>query len=77
MRLQRDSLRSPAETKLFRILLGTVGRKLSLALVALVAGALAIVYVAVVPTLEDRLVDGRIDQLARTANAIIASTPGR
>jgi signal transduction histidine kinase len=50
----------------------TVGLKLSLALVALVAGALGIVYVAVVPTLEDRLVNGRIDQLERTADAIIA-----
>ncbi|HEX7254488.1 MAG TPA: HAMP domain-containing sensor histidine kinase [Gaiellaceae bacterium] len=50
----------------------TVGLKLSLALVALVAGAFAIVYVAVVPTLEDRLVNGRIAQLERTADAIIA-----
>ena len=52
--------------------LRTVGLKLSLALAALVAGALAIVYVAIVPTLEDRLVDGRIDQLERTADAIVA-----
>ena len=52
--------------------LRTVGLKLSLALVALVAGALAIVYVAVVPTLENRLVDGRVSQLERTADAIIA-----
>jgi signal transduction histidine kinase len=50
----------------------TVGLKLSLALVLLVAGALAIVYVAVVPTLENRLIDGRISQLERTADAIIA-----
>ena len=50
----------------------TVGLKLSLALVALVAGALGIVYLAVVPTLENRLIDGRIDQLERTSNAIIA-----
>ena len=52
--------------------LRTVGVKLSLALIALVAGALAIVYVAVVPTLEDRLVSGRMSQLQRTANAIIS-----
>ena len=52
--------------------LRTVGLKLSLALAALVAGALAIVYVAIVPTLEDRLVNGRIDQLERTADAIVA-----
>jgi signal transduction histidine kinase len=51
--------------------LRTVGVKLSLALIALVAGALAIVYVAVVPTLENRLVDGRISQLQRTADAIV------
>ena len=52
--------------------LRTVGLKLSLALVALVAGALGIVYLAVVPTLEDRLIEGRTNQLKRTANAIIA-----
>jgi signal transduction histidine kinase len=50
----------------------TVGVKLSLALIALVAGALAIVYVAVVPTLENRLVDGRQSQLQRIADVIIA-----
>ncbi|HEY7706734.1 MAG TPA: HAMP domain-containing sensor histidine kinase [Gaiellaceae bacterium] len=49
----------------------TVGLKLSLALVALVFGALVIVYVAVVPTLEERLIEGRIAQLERTADAII------
>jgi signal transduction histidine kinase len=52
--------------------LRSVGVKLSLALIALVAGALAVVYVAVVPTLKDRLVDGRIAQLERTADAIIS-----
>jgi hypothetical protein len=41
--------------------LRTVGLKLSLALAALVAGALAIVYLAVVPTLKNQLVDGRMD----------------
>jgi signal transduction histidine kinase len=49
----------------------TVGLKLSLALAALVAGALAIVYLAVVPTLKNQLVDGRIEQLERTADAIV------
>ena len=47
--------------------LRTVGVKLTLALAGLVAGALAIVYLAVVPSLEDRLVDGRFDQLERSA----------
>ena len=51
--------------------LRTVGVKLSLALIALVAGALAIVYLAVVPTLENRLVDGRLSQLQRTADVIV------
>jgi signal transduction histidine kinase len=51
--------------------LRTVGLKLSLALVALVAGALAIVYLAVVPGLENRLVDNRISQLHRASNAIV------
>lgn len=50
----------------------TVGVKLSLALIALVAGALAVVYVAVVPTLENRLVDGRHSQLQRIADVIIS-----
>jgi signal transduction histidine kinase len=51
----------------------TVGLKLTLALAGLVAGALAIVYVAVVPSLEDRLVDGRLDQLERAAPQVIGS----
>ena len=50
----------------------TVGLKLSLALIALVAGALAVVYIAVVPTLKEGLVDGRISQLERTADAIVS-----
>jgi signal transduction histidine kinase len=47
--------------------------KLTLALAALIAGALAIVYLAVVPSLKDRLVDGRLDQLRQTAPSVIAS----
>ena len=39
--------------------------KVGLVLFAVVAGALAIVYVAVVPQLEDRLVDAKIDELER------------
>ncbi len=52
--------------------LRTVGLKLSLALIALVAGALAVVYIAVVPTLKEGLVDGRIEQLERTADVIVS-----
>ena len=51
--------------------LRTVGLKLSLALIALVAGALAIVYVVVVPTLENRLIEGRISQLQRAADPVV------
>jgi signal transduction histidine kinase len=47
--------------------------KLTLALAALIAGALAIVYLAVVPSLKDRLVDGRLDQLKQTAPSVIDS----
>jgi signal transduction histidine kinase len=49
----------------------TVGVKLTLALVGLIAGALAIVYVAVVPSLEDRLIDSRLDQLERSAPLVV------
>jgi signal transduction histidine kinase len=51
--------------------LRTVGLKLTLALAGLVAGALAIVYLAVVPSLEDRLIDSRIEQLKQTAPSVI------
>ncbi len=51
----------------------TVGLKLTLALAGLVAGALAIVYLAVVPSLKDRLIDGRLDQLEQTAPLVIRS----
>jgi two-component system, OmpR family, sensor kinase len=49
----------------------TVGVKLTLALAGLVAGALAIVYVAVVPSLENRLTDARLDQLERSTSLVI------
>jgi signal transduction histidine kinase len=49
----------------------TVGVKLTLALAGLVAGALAIVYVAVVPSLEDRLIDSRLDQLEQSAPLVV------
>ena len=50
----------------------TVGLKLTLALAGLVAGALAIVYVAVVPSLQDRLIDGRLNQLERASSFVVA-----
>jgi signal transduction histidine kinase len=49
----------------------TVGLKLTLALIGLVLGALAIVYLAIVPTLKDRLIEDRLDQLERTATFVV------
>ncbi len=47
-----------------------VGVRLSLGLLVLVSAALLIVYLAVVPSLENRLIDQRRDELARTAAAV-------
>jgi signal transduction histidine kinase len=43
--------------------LRSVGTRLSLALLVIVAAGLAFVYLIVVPSLEDRLVDGKLSQL--------------
>ncbi len=51
----------------------TVGAKLTLALAGLVAGALAIVYLAVVPSLKDRLINSRLDQLEQVAPPVITN----
>jgi signal transduction histidine kinase len=50
--------------------------KLTVALVSLVAGALAVVYVAVVPSLKDRLIESRLDQVEKTAPPVITSILG-
>jgi signal transduction histidine kinase len=55
--------------------LRSVGAKLSLALVLVVAGALALVYVVVVPLLEDTLIDAKLSQLSRAAPAVGAQLP--
>ena len=55
--------------------LRTVGARLSLALLLVVAGVLAFVYLIVVPSLEDRLVDSREDQAASVAERVIAQLP--
>ncbi|HLX20813.1 MAG TPA: ATP-binding protein [Gaiellaceae bacterium] len=47
-----------------------VGARLSLALAVVVAGALAVVWVALVPTLQRRLVNGRMALLAQSARQI-------
>ena len=44
--------------------------KVGLVLFAVVAGALAIVYIAVVPQLENRLVDAKIDELGKAAPSV-------
>jgi len=46
--------------------------RLALALLAVVAGALAVAYLIVVPTLESRLVDAKIDQLEEDAVTLAA-----
>ena len=47
-----------------------VGVRLSAALLALVVAALAVVYLLVVPSLEDRLVEGKVDRVGRSATLI-------
>ena len=48
----------------------TVGARLSLALLVVVAGVLAFVYLLVVPTLKDRLVGSRQDEAASVATRV-------
>jgi signal transduction histidine kinase len=48
----------------------SVGARLSVALALVVAGALAVVWIALVPTLQRRLVDGRMTLLAQSARQI-------
>ena len=47
-----------------------VGVRLSLALLVLVGAALGIVYAAVVPSLENRLVDSKVDRLRRQVGTV-------
>jgi signal transduction histidine kinase len=47
--------------------LHSVGARLSLALAIVVAGALGVVWIALVPTLQHRLVNGRLSQLSQSA----------
>jgi signal transduction histidine kinase len=55
--------------------LRSVGARLSLALVAVVAGALALVYVIVVPSLQQRLIDSKLDQLRAVMPQISQDVP--
>jgi signal transduction histidine kinase len=55
--------------------LHSVGARLSLALVTVVAGALALVYVIVVPSLEQRLIDSKLNQLRAVMPQIVQNVP--
>jgi two-component system OmpR family sensor kinase len=48
----------------------SVGARLSLALAVVVAGALAVVWIALVPTLQHRLVNGRLGLLVQSAKEV-------
>jgi signal transduction histidine kinase len=50
--------------------LRSVGARLSLALLLVVAGALALVYVAVAPSLEGRLIESRLTDLKRSGPSL-------
>jgi signal transduction histidine kinase len=52
------------------IRLRSVGTRLSLALLAIVAAGLVFVYLIVVPSLEERLVDARLDELETSAQLV-------
>jgi signal transduction histidine kinase len=55
--------------------LQTVGARLSLALVLVVAAVLAFVYLIVTPSLENRLVDSRKNQVATVASRVVDQLP--
>ncbi len=55
--------------------LRSVGARLSLALAAVVAGALALVYLVVVPSLEQRLIDAKLSQLKAVMPQISQAVP--
>ena len=54
----------------------SVGLRLSLALLVVLFGALAIVYAMLVPRLEERLVDSKVRQLARSGGGLADQVPG-
>ena len=58
-----------------RLRLQSVGARLSLALLLVVAGALAVVYFVVVPSLEDRLTDGRQRQVRQLSGDLASRLP--
>src|SRR5262245_7935118 len=56
-------------------LVSGVGARLGLALLLVLAGALALVYLIVVPSLESRLTESRLSQLERAAPGIVRELP--
>jgi signal transduction histidine kinase len=52
-----------------------VGARLGLALFAVLAGALGLVYLIVVPSLQNRLVNSRLSQLGRSADGLARELP--
>ncbi|MGE5272970.1 MAG: sensor histidine kinase [Verrucomicrobiota bacterium] len=59
-----------------RRLFSGVGLRLALALLAVLVGALGLVYLIVVPSLESRLVNARVSSLERAAPEIARELPG-
>jgi signal transduction histidine kinase len=53
--------------------LRSVGARLSLALLLVVAGSLALVYLVVIPSLESRLIESKTNQLRRFVPGLIAN----
>ena len=52
-----------------------VGARLGLALLVVLAGAMGLVYLIVVPSLENRLVNSRLSQLQRAADGLARELP--
>jgi signal transduction histidine kinase len=52
--------------------LRSVGTRLSLALLLVVAGSLTLVYLVVIPSLQSRLIDGKITQLRKSLPLMLA-----
>lgn len=55
---------------------GSIRLKLTLVLVGIVGGALFVAYLIVVPSLERKLVDAKLEQLVATANTIASGLAG-
>ena len=56
--------------------LRSVGARLSLALLLVVAGSLALVYLVVIPSLESRLIDSKVHQLRKSVHSTLMGKGG-